>query len=108
MVAADFSRASVRSRATEMCGNAAEQESYVRNRNVWRIEIGGEAGIRTLDTAFRPYNGLANRRLRPLGHLTAARAKYTAFGCEAERVTADDRAYPRSCPSRSAGRRSNT
>ena len=31
---------------------------------------GGEAGIRTLDTAFRPYNGLANRRLQPLGHLT--------------------------------------
>src|SRR3954470_21445649 len=38
-----------------------------------RATIGGEAGIRTLDTAFRPYNGLANRRLRPLGHLTAAR-----------------------------------
>ena len=34
-------------------------------------EIGGEAGIRTLGTAFRPYNGLANRRLQPLGHLTA-------------------------------------
>ena len=33
--------------------------------------IGGEAGIRTLDTAFRPYNGLANRPLQPLGHLTA-------------------------------------
>ena len=32
---------------------------------------GGEAGIRTLGTAFRPYNGLANRRLQPLGHLTA-------------------------------------
>ena len=32
---------------------------------------GGEAGIRTLDTAFGPYNGLANRRLQPLGHLTA-------------------------------------
>ena len=32
---------------------------------------GGEAGIRTLDRAFRPYNGLANRRLQPLGHLTA-------------------------------------
>jgi hypothetical protein len=31
---------------------------------------GGEAGIRTLGTAFRPYNGLANRRLQPLGHLT--------------------------------------
>src|SRR4029079_14964706 len=37
----------------------------------------GEAGIRTLGTAFRPYNGLANRRLQPLGHLTAPR-KYTA------------------------------
>src|SRR4029078_5386944 len=24
----------------------------------------------TLDTAFGPYNGLANRRLRPLGHLS--------------------------------------
>src|SRR5579872_5964272 len=34
-------------------------------------KLGGEAGIRTLDTAFRPYNGLANRRLQPLGHLTA-------------------------------------
>src|SRR4029453_7743677 len=32
--------------------------------------IGGEAGIRTLDTGFGPYNGLANRRLQPLGHLT--------------------------------------
>jgi hypothetical protein len=34
---------------------------------------GGEAGIRTLDTGVSPYNGLANRRLQPLGHLTAAR-----------------------------------
>jgi hypothetical protein len=34
-------------------------------------ELGGEAGIRTLDTGFGPYNGLANRRLQPLGHLTA-------------------------------------
>ncbi|HVW75367.1 MAG TPA: hypothetical protein VHC39_17135, partial [Rhizomicrobium sp.] len=25
--------------------------------------IGGAGGIRTLDTAFQPYNGLANRRL---------------------------------------------
>jgi hypothetical protein len=49
---------------------------------------GGEAGIRTLDTAFGPYNGLANRRLQPLGHLTAARklsineiATYTPGDC---------------------------
>ena len=25
-------------------------------------------GIRTLDRALQPYNGLANRRLQPLGH----------------------------------------
>jgi hypothetical protein len=41
--------------------------------NGWNNLTGGEAGIRTLDTGFSPYNGLANRRLRPLGHLTAAR-----------------------------------
>src|SRR5215510_259076 len=41
-------------------------------------ETGGEAGIRTLDTAFRPYNGLANRRLQPLGHLTATRPQVYA------------------------------
>ena len=33
---------------------------------------GGEGGIRTLGTGFSPYNGLANRRLQPLGHLSAA------------------------------------
>jgi hypothetical protein len=38
-----------------------------------RAKSGGEAGIRTLGRAFRPYNGLANRRLQPLGHLTATR-----------------------------------
>src|SRR5476649_2172929 len=36
-----------------------------------RAKSGGEAGIRTLGTTLRSYNGLANRRLRPLGHLTA-------------------------------------
>jgi hypothetical protein len=30
----------------------------------------GERGIRTLDTGLTPYNGLANRRLQPLGHLS--------------------------------------
>ena len=33
-------------------------------------KAGGEGGIRTLDTGFGPYNGLANRRLQPLGHLS--------------------------------------
>ena len=33
-------------------------------------KAGGEGGIRTLDTGVSPYNGLANRRLQPLGHLS--------------------------------------
>ena len=37
-----------------------------------RSRNGGAGGIRTLDTAFQPYNGLANRRLQPLGHSTAS------------------------------------
>ncbi len=36
-----------------------------------RAKVGGEAGIRTLGTTLRSYNGLANRRFRPLSHLTA-------------------------------------
>jgi hypothetical protein len=31
---------------------------------------GGEAGIRTLGTGISQYNGLANRRIRPLCHLS--------------------------------------
>src|ERR1700747_3335866 len=33
-------------------------------------ESGGEGGIRTPGTGFSQYNGLANRRLQPLGHLS--------------------------------------
>ena len=32
------------------------------------LSNGGAGGIRTLDRALQPYNGLANRRLQPLGH----------------------------------------
>src|SRR5947209_17959258 len=35
-----------------------------------RSSVSGEIGIRTLDTGLTPYNGLANRRLQPLGHLS--------------------------------------
>ena len=40
---------------------------------MWKefARTGGERGIRTLDTGFSPYNGLANRRLQPLGHLSS-------------------------------------
>ena len=30
--------------------------------------FGGAGGIRTLDRPLQAYNGLANRRLQPLGH----------------------------------------
>jgi hypothetical protein len=33
-------------------------------------DAGGDGGIRTLDRALQPYNGLANRRLQPLGHIS--------------------------------------
>ena len=36
----------------------------------------GEGEIRTPDTGFSPYNGLANRRLRPLGHLSRSATYY--------------------------------
>ena len=35
---------------------------------MFSIASGGAGGIRTLDRALQPYNGLANRRLQPLGH----------------------------------------
>jgi hypothetical protein len=45
----------------------------------WRARLGrkllkggGAGGIRTLDRALQPYNGLANRRLQPLGHSSVA------------------------------------
>ena len=34
------------------------------------MKSGGEGGIRTLGTGVSPYNGLANRRIRPLCHLS--------------------------------------
>ena len=43
-----------------------EQEGHVCWRHI--CDFGGAGGIRTLDRALQPYNGLANRRLQPLGH----------------------------------------
>ena len=39
--------------------------------------FGGGTGIRTPGTDFRPYNGLANRRLKPLGHPSGHALEYT-------------------------------
>src|ERR1700730_8722562 len=54
--------------------------SAVRAPPTWRYPVGdgakrtrmvtgnGGGGIRTPDRVLKPYNGLANRRLQPLGH----------------------------------------
>ncbi len=39
----------------------------------------GEGGIRTLDTGLSPYDGLANRCLQPLGHLSKQIATRVVF-----------------------------
>src|ERR1700694_2992048 len=45
---------------------------FIRHFDATRYKVkqysGGAGGIRTLDRALQPYNGLANRRLQPLGH----------------------------------------
>src|SRR3984885_10561715 len=46
--------------------------------------IGGAGGIRTLDRALQPYNGLANRRLQPLGH-SSVRADMPDAGASRKR-----------------------
>ena len=43
-------------------GDKAAEKGFQRS--------GGEGGIRTLGTGVSPYNGLANRRIRPLCHLS--------------------------------------
>src|SRR6267142_353228 len=54
----------------------------------YRMLFGGERGIRTLDTGLSPYNALAGRPLRPLGHLSDAGGILHAPGDEqaADRV----------------------
>ncbi len=66
-------------RATRRCSLPALLRSFgdtlrsagfrvARHPKPVRAKGGGAGGIRTLDRALQPYNGLANRRLQPLGH----------------------------------------
>src|SRR5262249_48479811 len=60
----------------------------------FRAKAGGEAGVRTLGTTFRSYNGLANRRLQPLGHLTADLQIYRKWAISPPRSPGDERRLP--------------
>ena len=48
--------------------------------DVCKRGLGGDGGIRTLDSALGHYNGLANRRLQPLGHVSNSLA-YNNLRC---------------------------
>jgi hypothetical protein len=45
---------------------------------------GGERGIRTPGRGVSPYNGLANRRLQPLGHLSGVSARIISEAAQAQ------------------------
>ena len=50
--------------------------------------LAAEAGIRTLGySTLRSYNGLANRRLQPLGHLTGIARVSRQAGRTSKRIT---------------------
>jgi hypothetical protein len=67
--------------------------------NGWNNLTGGEAGIRTLGTGLSPYNGLANRRFRPLSHLTARLQVYARKTLTRKRSTAKRWRRPPAKPS---------
>jgi hypothetical protein len=66
-------KARLRSLAPRRCrgegrGSENGEISEIPTKQLHLKGTGGAGGIRTLDRALQPYNGLANRRLQPLGH----------------------------------------
>ncbi len=53
----------------------------VRDTEIWASSAGGDGGIRTLDRPLQAYNGLANRRLQPLGHVSNMRGMPDPAAC---------------------------
>src|SRR6185436_9976729 len=57
------------------CTSAAKRDRFgrpqIRRKPPFLAKDGGGRGIRTPDRGLSPYNGLANRRLQPLGHPSA-------------------------------------
>jgi hypothetical protein len=87
-------------------GSAGARTGWTQNKQVRLIGERtryGEGGIRTLDRAFQPYNGLANRRLQPLGHLSLDVPHDGPRHEDLEqRMAAGERTRPDKFPSRSA------
>src|SRR6202044_923405 len=55
---------------------------------------GGERGIRTPGRGVSPYNGLANRRLQPLGHLSGVTGRIISEAAEAQYCASGFRLVP--------------
>ena len=71
----EFRRSPVQSSAVNAVDGEAHCEIEKPSKNEGFPQKNGEAGIRTRDTSLTPYNGLANRRLQPLGHLSCGPQK---------------------------------
>ena len=55
---------------TTICKSSTKFSTILVKNPRFCAGFNGETGIRTPDTGLTPYNGLANRRLQPLGHLS--------------------------------------
>jgi hypothetical protein len=58
----------------------------IKNIQILTRLNGGDGGIRTLDRALQPYNGLANRRLQPLGHVSVKADMPDARACRKRQI----------------------
>ena len=57
-------------------GESPTDEGWNSGERLDFKESGGEGGIRTPGTGFSQYNGLANRRIQPLCHLSGVCFQY--------------------------------
>ena len=71
----------MRSLASSRTAIRVRRELSGEQAEIARAQAGGDGGIRTLDRALQPYNGLANRRLQPLGHISASATGAAAEIC---------------------------
>src|SRR5262249_44473984 len=53
-----------------VCGGGDRDAGWPAPRSPMGARGGGDGGIRPLDRPLQAYNGLANRRLQPLGHVS--------------------------------------
>jgi hypothetical protein len=82
-------RAPANSAASDLCRVGSSVGRAIQNSDLCGdFAVGGGAGgIRTLDRALQPYNGLANRRLQPLGHSSVTADMPDAAACRKRQIS---------------------